>query len=338
MAHWTSNAVRPHIVIIGAGIIGASMAFHLSLRRMTVTVLDQGTSGNGATHASFAWINARDKTPRGYHELNRRSMDLWPRFERRLGQDIGLRWGGEVRWAATQDGAREFTARVRELQSWGYPIRLLTRQEFETLEPGIQPGEFHAGSYSEGDGIVDAVSTTRVALTRAAEMGATMRHASKVAGLALARTARGTTVQGVALESGEIVPCDLAVLAAGTGGSAIAATAGLNLPQTPTAGATVLTSPVSPLFHTVCALHTPRDLPETLLNVRQFTNGAVMIHGGTHGGSTGDRSREDADRLLKAAAAYLPGLEGAQVVEIRRAMRPMPTGWLSRVGILGIRP
>lgn len=64
------GTTRPKIVIIGAGIVGASIAYNLSLRNADVTVVDAGRPGMAASHASYAWINARPKPPRSYHDLN----------------------------------------------------------------------------------------------------------------------------------------------------------------------------------------------------------------------------------------------------------------------------
>ena len=71
---------NPRIVIIGAGIVGASIAYNLSLRDADVTVVDASSPGMAASHASYAWINARPKLPRSYHDLNCRSMDVWSRW------------------------------------------------------------------------------------------------------------------------------------------------------------------------------------------------------------------------------------------------------------------
>ena len=142
------------LVIIGAGILGASLAFHLTLRGVEVTVLEADTPGQGASRVSFAWINARDKNPRHYHDLNRRSLDMWDRFARRLGGDVGLNWGGELRWAATSDEAASMIARVKRLQSWGYPIRLVEPAAMRTMEPGLATGPVAAASFTEVDGLL----------------------------------------------------------------------------------------------------------------------------------------------------------------------------------------
>ncbi len=134
-----------NIAVIGAGIVGASIAFHLARRGAKVMLIDAGGSGKGsaiqpATAVSFAWMNARDKNPRHYHLFNRRSVDMWARFVERLGSPQSATWGGELRWASTDDGAREIVERAGVLQSWGYPIRLLNGEAVEALEPRLTPG------------------------------------------------------------------------------------------------------------------------------------------------------------------------------------------------------
>ena len=80
------------VVVVGAGIVGASIAYHLAVRGVSVTVLDAAEPGWGVSAASFSWLNACDKSPREYHDLNRRALDSWARFARTLGQDVGLVW------------------------------------------------------------------------------------------------------------------------------------------------------------------------------------------------------------------------------------------------------
>ena len=109
----------PEIIIVGAGIIGTSIGFHLTARGANVTLIDAAQPGQGTSAVSFAWLNALRKRPRHYHDLNRRSIDMWDGFARRLGGDIGLTWGGELNWAATESGATEIVERTKEHQSWG---------------------------------------------------------------------------------------------------------------------------------------------------------------------------------------------------------------------------
>ena len=64
------------MAVIGAGIVGASVAFWLARSgQARVWVVDRSLPGSGATSASFAWVNANDKTPRDYFELNRVGLE-----------------------------------------------------------------------------------------------------------------------------------------------------------------------------------------------------------------------------------------------------------------------
>ncbi len=326
MAQSERNSNRPHIVVVGAGIVGSSIAFHLALREAQVSLLDADEPGQGASAVSFAWINGRDKNPRHYHDLNRRSLDMWDRFARRLGGDIGLIWGGEMRWAATAEGANELTTRVRELQSWGYPIRLIGASEMVRMEPGLSAGTVTAASYTEIDGHVDTGRVIRACIRGASERGAEVRSHTKVTDLHLARPASAPPrVEAVGIEGGEI-PCDAVVLSGGADTPELASHAGIELPLHFTFGATILTEPIPPVFQKVAVVHTPRDL-KLRTNFRQLLDGSLMIHGGSGGvsqdGSMG-KTDEEAEQVFEAAAGFVPSLKGTKIKEVRRGRRPIP--------------
>jgi glycine/D-amino acid oxidase-like deaminating enzyme len=61
---------RAHLIVIGAGVIGANVAYRLAAEGARVTVVDAGGPGGGTSGASFAWTNSFDKPPRAYHDLN----------------------------------------------------------------------------------------------------------------------------------------------------------------------------------------------------------------------------------------------------------------------------
>ena len=73
-------AKNDRVVIAGAGIIGASIAYHLAKRGANVTVLEKQRPGAGATEKSFAWINSFSKQPRSYYDLNLYGIAGWRRL------------------------------------------------------------------------------------------------------------------------------------------------------------------------------------------------------------------------------------------------------------------
>jgi len=74
-------AKQDRVVVAGAGIMGASIAYHLARRGANVTVLEKQQPGSGATRNSFAWLNATfSKQPRSYYELNLAGIAGWRRL------------------------------------------------------------------------------------------------------------------------------------------------------------------------------------------------------------------------------------------------------------------
>ena len=323
------NTPTKKIAIIGAGIVGSSIAFHLAQRGANVTVIDAGTPGEQramasqpATYVSFAWMNARDKDPRHYHHLNRRSLDMWARFVQRLGISQSATWGGELRWASTEEGARELVERVGTLQAWGYPIRLLDAEEMKAMEPRLTPGIVTAVSYTDGDGHADTGAVVGACVNQLADWGADLRFDTRVVGL----TRAGSRIAAVATDKGEVL-CDAVVLAGGADTAHLAAMAGLDVPVYHTYGCSILTDPVSPVFETAAVVHSPRDCPPQT-NIRQLPNGCVMLHGGAHGrvydsGSLG-RTDVEVQRVVDVVVRFVPAIAGVPIREVRRGRRPIP--------------
>ena len=68
-------ADKPAVLVIGAGIVGAAIAYRLAASGAAVTVVERSEPGRGTTATSFAWVNANRKTPRPYYDLNLAGMD-----------------------------------------------------------------------------------------------------------------------------------------------------------------------------------------------------------------------------------------------------------------------
>ena len=265
------NGKSLRVVVVGAGIVGASIAYHLARRQVAVTVLERHRPGAGASSHSFAWINAFGKEPYPYHNLNRRSMEVWHRFAQGLQADVGLHWGGEMRWVHTAADAEALRQRIQQLQAWGYPNRLITATELQQLEPGLVPGTVSAASIGPIDGHVEPVKVIAACLQQARTHGTVVHVDTPVSGLRLATN--GSTVrrvQAVQTAQGEIA-CDAVVLAAGTETTALAAMAGLHVPQEESPGVVVRTDPRPRMLQTVSVLYMPPvDAAHPEIHLRQL--------------------------------------------------------------------
>ncbi len=308
------------ITVIGAGIVGSAIAFHLARRGAEVTLLDAVEPGMGASSHSFAWINAFGKEPRHYNELNRRSLDTWDRYARLLNADVGLRWGGQLTWTASDEDADWLRDNVAKLQSWGYIARLIDEAELSRLEPGLRPGPVSAAAVSENDGHVLGTKAAWVASRRVKELGGAVRPSAPALGFDLS----GDRIASVQAES-ESVECDAVVLAAGVAATELAAMVNVSVPQYESPGVVVKTNPMPPLIESASVLYAPpisEDQPE--IHVRQGTDGVVMIGEGSQESLARDDSQEHADTLLARASHYLPALAPAKAMPVPVGYRPMP--------------
>ena len=325
----TADTGPQHIAVIGAGILGAAIAWRIAARGRRVTLLDRAAPGSGASSHSFAWINAGAKEPIDYHNLNRRSLEMWPRFAAALGDNgdpdnVGLRWGGKVSWETDAEAAAALTARVRQLQSWGYPTRLVSAAELAELEPALELGPasaITAAEYSANEGQVEPQLVVDAALRRLSELDAMALVGATVTGFVSDGDGRIVAAQTT---SGDVT-ADAFVLAAGTDTTALAALAGVNIPQAESPGVVIRTTPLPPLLSNVPIVYAPPlGDGRREIHLRQCADGRFMIGEGDQESLAEDASQAHANDLLARAAAYLPGLADATALPVPVGWRPMP--------------
>ena len=315
-----------NVAVIGAGILGAAIAWRLAQRGVHVVLIDKGQPGHGASSHSFAWINAGAKEPIGYHNLNRRSLEMWLRFAADIGDhgnpdSVGLRWGGKVSWESDPVAAEGLVARVRQLQSWGYPTRLIDAGELERLEPALDVGPVAAAEYSPNEGQVEPQMVVDACLRRLREMDCEIYSGTEVHGFEQYDDGR---IQGLvtALDSREV---DAVVIAAGTETTRLAALAVVNVPQAESPGVVIRTNPLPPLLRNVPVVYAPPlGDGRREIHLRQCADGRLMIGEGDQESLAEDDTQAHADDLLARASRYLPGLAGVQAVPVPVGWRPMP--------------
>ena len=315
-----------NVAVIGAGILGAAIAWRLAQRGVHVALIDKGEPGHGASSHSFAWINAGAKEPIGYHNLNRRSLEMWPRFAAGIGDhgdpdSVGLRWGGKVSWVSDPVAAEGLVARVRQLQSWGYPTRLIDAGELKRLEPALDVGSVAAAEYSPNEGQVEPQMVVDACLRRFREMGCEIHAGTEVKGFDQHDDGR---IHGLATASGSR-DVDAVVIAAGTATTSLAALAGVDVPQAESPGVVIRTNPLPHLLHHVPVVYAPPlGNGRREIHLRQCADGRLMIGEGDQESLAEDDTQAHADDLLARACRYLPALAGAQAVPVPVGWRPMP--------------
>ena len=253
-------------IVVGAGVLGASITYQLAKRCVDVTLLDMGIPGEAASAASFAWLNSNAKDLRPYHQLSVISIAEWALVARELGDSAWLHRNGHLHVAGTAAQAEKLLARAELLESSGYAAIPIGPREISRLDPVIRVrDEYQMGVFFPGEGHITVPLLIHDLLAAATGYGATVRHSTKVAEL----LSDAESIKGVILEGGEKIESDVVVVAAGAGIGRLLETQGVTARTEGTPGVTVTTSPGTSKLTTV--LH----LPE--LSVRPDTSGRIVV-------------------------------------------------------------
>ncbi|RSM15130.1 hypothetical protein CDV31_005064 [Fusarium ambrosium] len=211
---------RPHVIVVGGGIVGASIAWHLA-HETTVTIVAEDVGGP-ATSASFAWLNASSVNEKFYYEFRRRSLERWKQIKLQL-PDLPISWTGSLNWHKSPE---EFVKKEKNLSAWGYDVIHMQKSQIAEREPFINTCILPEwGVCYPGEGAIEAHIAARQMISDAEAKGAKL----------IRTTAKGFCknngrVSGVVLASGEEVQGDHVVVAAGLGSVSLLATEEIALP------------------------------------------------------------------------------------------------------------
>ena len=333
------NALRPRrCVVIGAGVLGVCVASGLAEAGVGVTLLEQAQPGHAATRSSFAWLNANDKLPRAYHDLNHAGMRAWAGLSASLGGAAWYRPVGNIEWAATVAGRAQLAARVRRLAGWGYPARLVDAAEAAALDSSLRlPGPTCDVAWFPAEGYLLTEPLISQLAGRAAQHGARLLTGEQ--GRVVGLDAPGGAVRSVQTAAGHVIEADAVVCCAGRWVPELAALAGraCPVPLVPWAapgatapGLVVQVGPVTPpgparVVHTPAVYLRPHS--GGLVHL-EAPDAAVDLH------TPGTELRRWAHELLHRARRAVRGLHDASVVGYRACVRPMPADGQSIVGWL----
>ncbi len=319
-------------IVIGAGVIGASVAYRLAQAGASVRVLEAVRVGGGTSGISFAWTNAHKKPPRPYHDLNVAGMKAHAALADEFGATPWRHGGGSLEWEAEPDRAAQ-RANVEQLQSWGYAAEWITPHQVQELEPDIDPamiGDAPVAFFPE-EGWLDPVVYAHAMLSAARlRHGAEIICGARVVDLVMA----GDRVTGVRIADGTHYEADTVVNCAGRWTNETTRDAGLHLPLAPTVGFLVFTPPVAAGLGRV--IHAP------MISARPDGAGRLMLHWNETDAALGDAtvgidarlspSMPEARDLVRRARQLLPAIGEVEPEAVRIAIRPIPGDHLSAIG------
>ncbi|TPV51108.1 FAD-binding oxidoreductase [Pseudarthrobacter phenanthrenivorans] len=143
--------MKQRIAVIGAGVVGSAVFERLAKEGHEVTLYDRSAPGSGSSAASFAWINANNKVPETYFELNREAMEEHVR--RRNEGSRAFYQTGYYELATAEEHVNRLQSKVSRLADWGYDVQVLDNAAARQALPVFAPaaiGSFNAFFPHEG--------------------------------------------------------------------------------------------------------------------------------------------------------------------------------------------
>jgi sarcosine oxidase subunit beta len=215
------------VVIIGGGVMGASIAFHLAQRRAgKVVLLERGGLATGTSGRSGAICRQHYSNPFTVR-MARKSLRVFEQFDEAVGGDAGFQRTGMLMIVGPDDveGLRH---NVQMQQAEGVPARLISPDEISTVAPGFSSEGAALACFEEDAGVADPTATVQAFGRRARELGADIREGVTVTHI----LADGGKVRGVSTTQGEIESPKV-VCAANVWSVALAREVGVELPIKP---------------------------------------------------------------------------------------------------------
>lgn len=306
-------------LVLGGGLLGASMAYGLSRLAADVTVLDEGDDAFRATRGNFGlvWVQNKGATLPAYAAWSRDAAALWPELARDLreetGIDVALRQPGGFYFCFDEREmqAREASMRAIQQQVGGpYPFEMLSHEEVRQRLPAVGPAVAGA-CFSPMDGHVNPLKLYRA-----------LDEAGRKRGV---QTLRETRVEAIRFDEGRfevqssrgLFRAQRIVLAAGLGNRALAEQVGLHAPVVPTRGQVLVTERLRPF------------LAHPTNKLRQTDEGTVQIGDSVEDAGFDDGTTLDVLQFMaRRAVRCFPRLRDVNLVRAWGALRVMtPDGY-----------
>jgi glycine cleavage system T protein len=246
---------QARVVIIGGGVGGCSIAYHLTKMGWSdVVVLERGELTCGSTWHS-AGLVGQLRSDFNLTRMMKYSTDLYRSLKDETGIDTGWREVGGLRLASSPERMEELKRQVGFARSFGMPLELVSTEEAVRMWPLMNPEGVLGAVFTPTDGSIDPTGLTNALAAGARSRGARFFEETTVTAI---RTRKGG-VEQVETDRGSITT-EVVVNAAGQWGNAIAAMVGLRLPIIPFAHLYLITKPIEGLDHDVPTMRDPDHL------------------------------------------------------------------------------
>ncbi|WP_042162121.1 NAD(P)/FAD-dependent oxidoreductase [Paenibacillus gorillae] len=296
---------KQKIVIIGAGIVGASMAYQLAKQNQEVTVIERHPAAAlEVTEKSFAWIHTTHSVAPEYWHLYDAAVEEYHALEQEL-PELSIHWHGALTWG---------NPALRE----NLPLQNLNREQLQALEPNLKDYPNEAIFASE-EGAVDPIGLTELLLSKAQEYGATVQFDTNVTQL----QQEDSRLVGVHTSNG-FLESDIVVLAAGMGVPELGNPLGYPVPVAPSPSILIRMKTANKLIHTL--------ISNAQFEARQLTDHILLAAEDYMDESEENGPEAVGQRAFETLRDSLKGGDQLELESIKVGIRPMPEDGYPIVG------
>jgi len=233
------------VVIIGGGIVGSSIAYHLTEQgcRNVIVIEREAHQGKGSTGKSMGGVRAQFSTPVNV-QMSMYSIPFYASFDERLGHPADYRAQGYLFLATSEAHLRYLDTNRQKQEAAGLKVEKLSAEEIRKSYPLLRTDDVLGGNFCGTDGFVDPNSAMVGFMTKAAEQGAKLWRGTEVTGISI-------DCNGVAAvnTSRETIATRNVVNAAGAWAASIAKMVHIDLPVEPLRRMLVPTEPFDEYPH-----------------------------------------------------------------------------------------
>ncbi len=258
---------QARVVIIGGGITGCSIAYHLTKMGWNdVVIVDKGELTSGATfHA--AGLVGQLRASVNITKMLKYSVELYSKLEEETGQPTGWSPVGGLRIASSKDRMEELKRSAAMAKTFGLPMELISPKEACDLFPVMDRRGIVGAAFLPTDGQIDPSSVTYALARGAKNRGATIYTDTRVTGIRLEKG----SVQEVITDKGNL-QTEIVVNAAGIWAPEIGRMVGVTIPLIPVEHQYIITKPIQGVKR---GMPTMRD-PDLLVYFREELGGLIM--------------------------------------------------------------
>ena len=255
------------VVIIGGGVAGCSIAYHLArMGWRDVVVLDKGELTSGSTFHS-AGLVGQLRASVALTRINMWSVELYDRLREETGRDPGWRRVGSLRLASSRERLLELKRQAGWARTFGFPLTVITAREAVDLFPLMSPQGLEGAAYLPTDGHIDPGGLTYALADGARREGVRFRTGVRVQAVGV----KAGRVSEVVTDHGTFT-CEVVVNAAGIWAPDIGRMVGVTIPIVPMAHQYLTTRPIEGVRKD---FPTMRD-PDRLVYFREEVGGLLM--------------------------------------------------------------